>query len=263
MIYDTKITYYNDEIQLSCYNYKIIRKRDKEDEDIEQDSQYIKSIPSVDKQLTEAIIEARQIENNKRSMRRTVQTIYEYARSNSWDYFCTFTFDDSVDRYDFNLCKKKLLKFLNNFRNRFVKIEYIVVPELHKDGAIHFHGLIQGDLSEYLTPSFRSGAYHLVKWKNGISDFELCKDSNRAANYITKYITKDLCDISLKRYFVSQGCKRPKNFYVERDTENESIDEYILNNFPEYRMTYIHDVSFGELNEIQYIQLKKRGDNDE
>ena len=45
------------------------------------------------------------------SLSRTKQKVYQYARSNSWDWFVTFTFSDKkVNRYDYDECTKVLSK---------------------------------------------------------------------------------------------------------------------------------------------------------
>ena len=77
-----------------------------------------------------------------RSVRRAKQTIYEIARNGQWDWFVTLTLSpDQVNRYDYGECSKKVSKWLNNLRRTCQDMKYLVVPELHKDGAYHFHGL--------------------------------------------------------------------------------------------------------------------------
>lgn len=79
--------------------------------------------------------------NNNRAKNK----IYDYARSNQWEWFLTFTFSpEKVNRSDYDECKKKLTKWLNNMSNKFCdgQLKYLVVPELHKDMTNwHFHGL--------------------------------------------------------------------------------------------------------------------------
>ena len=73
--------------------------------------------------------------------------IYKLACNNKpWDYFVTFTFNsDKVDRYNFSEVSKKLSKWIDNIKQKYgcKDMGYIIVPEKHKDGAWHFHGLFK------------------------------------------------------------------------------------------------------------------------
>ena len=85
----------------------------------------------------------REEENKRRSVSRSKQTIYELARNGVWDWFVTLTFDGSkVDRYNYAEVTKKLSTWLNNLRKKSPDLQYLFVPEQHKDGAYHFHGLV-------------------------------------------------------------------------------------------------------------------------
>ncbi len=80
-------------------------------------------------------------ENAERALRRARAAVSDYARANKFSYFVTLTLDkEKVDRYDINASLRPLRWFLDNLVRRHGLI-YILVPELHKDGAIHFHGL--------------------------------------------------------------------------------------------------------------------------
>ena len=75
---------------------------------------------------------------------RSKNKIHDLARSETWEYFVTLTYHSSkTDRYDYNECLKKCRVWLNNQRRSYAQdLAYIFVPEKHKDGAYHFHGLI-------------------------------------------------------------------------------------------------------------------------
>ena len=69
--------------------------------------------------------------------------VYNYSLANDWDWFVTLTFDpQKVDRYNYSDCAKKLKNFIDVTRRKCPGLKYLFVPELHKDGAFHFHGLI-------------------------------------------------------------------------------------------------------------------------
>lgn len=139
------------------------------------------------------------------SIRRAKQKIYDIAMCNEFDYFITWTLDkEMIDRYDANLVSKKLKKFLNNMVVR-KELCYLVVPELHKDGAIHMHGLIAGRLrmvdSGRRLPDGRV-IFNMPEWKLGFSTaIELDNQKGRISSYIVKYVQKDFQKIFGNFYY--------------------------------------------------------------
>lgn len=211
---------------------------------------------------TPADFENRDALNQARSIRRSIQNIYMLTRANDWNYFSTFTFSDRDYRYDYVTCKQKFSKWMNNFRNRHAGIDYLAVPEQHKDGAWHFHCLIKGDLSSKLVKGVHTNRYILPHYKLGINEFEIVRDRYRVANYITKYITKDLLSKveNKQRYIYSAGLKRP--IITEHQiTDSYSLFQFIDGNFPEYTMTHQKTCEYAE-SFIQYIQLRKYDESD-
>lgn len=174
----------------------------------------------------------------RNSLNRTKQNIYKYSRQANWEYFITLTFDGAkVDRYDFDTCMKKAnIWFKNQRRLVAPDIKYLFVPEQHKDGAWHIHGVIC-DIGEIkLTDSGRVAIgkksyirtsknanyptiFNLSGWRFGFSTATKVKDKHKVATYITKYLTKDLCESTFgkKRYYRSRNIPEPeeKGFIVE------------------------------------------------
>lgn len=165
------------------------------------------------------------------SRKRSIDKIYSYCRCNTWDWFVTFTFaPGKVDRYNFDDCSQKLSKWLNHMRDRYCKgLKYIVVPEMHKDGAYHFHGLFsdcegldirdsgrkviqkykRGNRTCFKatdTPIYIVGRYHL-----GWTTATAVRSNERVTRYITKYVTKDLVYAvkGKRRYWVSKNLDVP------------------------------------------------------
>lgn len=163
--------------------------------------------------------------SNYVSKNRTINKIYEYAFSNSWDYFLTFTFaPDKVNRYDYDECYKKISKFMQNFKNRKCSsLKYLLIPEMHKDGAFHFHGLLSDIPDSFFVDSgLKSNGYTIYNfndYKLGFSTATKVSDTKRVSTYITKYITKEL-NINTKgkhRYLVSTNISKPnvtEEFYT-------------------------------------------------
>lgn len=182
----------------------------------------------------------------KNSLNRTKQNIYKYSRQANWEFFITLTFDESkVNRYDYDECMSKANKWFNNQKSRKAPdLKYLFVPEQHKDGAWHIHGIISdvGEMSfidsgrvaigekAYRRSDVNSKGvtiYNLSGWKFGFSTATKVRDKYKVASYITKYITKDLCASTFqkKRYYRSRNIPEPieKGFIVE----NQDIDSFI------------------------------------
>lgn len=86
-------------------------------------------------------VERKEVDN----MKRAVQTVYDLAKSNEWDWFITLTISKEIcDRYDYGKCSDEIIRFTRFMRDHGCR--WLIVPEQHKDGAYHFHGLVQGDL---------------------------------------------------------------------------------------------------------------------
>ena len=183
------------------------------------------------KEFESVEIEAQRKAHSQRvSVTRSKNKIHDLARSETWEYFVTLTYDSSkTDRYDYNACLSKCRKWLNNQRSRYAQdLAYIFVPEKHKDGAYHFHGLVAnvgnmkfddsgkvaiGKNAVTRTEKNKSypTIYNLGGWRFGWSTATKVKDSFKATNYITKYVTKDICaDLKGKhRYIASKNLHEP------------------------------------------------------
>lgn len=153
----------------------------------------------------------------QRSVRRARKAVVDLARSNEWAYFVTLTLSpDRVDRYDFSAIWRHLRHWLDNCVRR-KGLAYILVPEHHKDGAIHFHGFFNDALkatdsgtmsipgrkapvrvrSEAQRAAFeRMGGhavYNLPDWGWGFSTaIRLYGERDAAIHYVCKYIGKEM-----------------------------------------------------------------------
>lgn len=73
------------------------------------------------------------------SRRRARRRIFDYIVCNDFDCFVTLTLDGSlIDRDNYSAVIKKLSTYLDN-RVRRNGLIYVGVPELHKNGGLHFH----------------------------------------------------------------------------------------------------------------------------
>lgn len=141
------------------------------------------------------------------SIKRAKDKIFDIAFVNSslWQFFITLTLDKTkIDRYDKKEINKRLKSWLHNMSTNY-NLNYLIIPEYHKDGAIHFHGLISGDdlrLSYVGLDKKGRELYNLDSWRLGFSSC-VRLDDNRAAvsSYITKYVTKDTSKILGNVYY--------------------------------------------------------------
>lgn len=172
-------------------------------------------------------------EHNKRSSyKRTKNKIYQLSRQCNWRYFVTLTFDnEKVDRYDFDKCMKKAHNWFHNLRRKAPDLQFLFVPEQHKDGAWHIHGLIANvDNISFVDSGIRDKGkivYNMSDWHFGWSTATKVWSIRKASSYITKYITKEMCDVTKgkRRYYHSRNIPKPKETNVLLSPEK--IDEYI------------------------------------
>lgn len=151
------------------------------------------------------------------SISRTKRVIKDYARNNDFDYFVTLTFDTKkVDSSNQALVLSATQRYTRMLRQQGIK--YLIVPEYHADGhKIHLHALIKGSMllqdSGKLDKSKRT-IYNVPSWHFGYSTAIKISNENdstlKIANYIVKYITKDLLiNFDKKRYWISNGLTKP------------------------------------------------------
>lgn len=170
---------------------------------------------------TAAILEALNADEKlQESLSRSKRNITDLILCNPFEYFCTFTFNaDKVDRYNYDTCQKKLRKFFNNFKSRYAPdFKYLIIPEFHKDGAIHFHGVCSG----FSDGELKENSFGYLDWERyrksfGFFNCSKIRNYNACAFYVSKYVTKDLVSVGKGRavYMCSVGLNRPKLIYDE------------------------------------------------
>lgn len=155
-------------------------------------------------------------ENQERSLRRTQAEIADLIECNDFQWFGTLTLDPKkLDRYDSEKVKLKVKNFLDNLRRISPEVKYLLVPERHKDGALHFHALF-AHLNAQMSDSGRKyrgqPIYNLKAYRLGFSNFTEIRDLQKTANYCRKYITKELIaeNKHSKRYWASKNLARPQ-----------------------------------------------------
>jgi hypothetical protein len=176
----------------------------------------------------------------------------DLAECNEFDKFATFTFDPKKHPLckDYEYAKKIIIKWLKNQQLTHGSFRYILVPERQSSGNIHFHALLGGFTGKYYKTNIRNKGrkderqcYKIKSWETryGFADMEDISYKQRAANYIAKYINKDMTRTHTpesegmdkhtqiiqkngKRYFSSKGLNKPTRKY------NEHLDHVISEN---------------------------------
>jgi len=165
-------------------------------------------------------------EDREASIRKSKTKIADIVECNKWDLWLTFTFDPkkvAPDNHEEG--RRRLTKWLENQQKRHGKMQYILVPEHHKSGALHFHILMQGFKGKLIEGRNAKKGGTLLKTKsgkqiwvvkswsrtNGWANGVYVDNHPKLASYLTKYITKDMPLLpGKKRYWASKGVKRPQ-----------------------------------------------------
>ncbi|MCI8934496.1 MAG: hypothetical protein HFE80_08330 [Clostridiaceae bacterium] len=177
--------------------------------------------------------------DRKRSARRARARVFDLAMCSDLDYFVTLTLDPArIDRFDMAALIRRMRSWLDN-RVRRKGLAYILVPELHQDGAIHLHGLINNALQivDSGVKHSRQGpqgpewydVYNLPDWKLGFSTaIQLHGDRKKAVNYVCKYITKcaEKGKIGGRFYYSGGDLREPETEYLDAPWFGPSRPDY-------------------------------------
>lgn len=188
-------------------------------------------------------------EKLSQSVSRARSMVLQYALCNEWDYFFTGTIDKSkFDRFNLDLFYSSLSQWIRDMRKKYgSRIQFLFIPEQHKDGAWHIHGLLSGiprdRLSEFPDlpfPAFqrlRSGGF--LNWPDYAAKFGFCslgliRDPVAVSFYIIKYICKDLDGRSMEwgrhLYFHSRPLRKAEKasevYYYSQDLSSMCTNDY-------------------------------------
>lgn len=164
------------------------------------------------------------------ALSRARSVFYQLAMCNDWDFFFSGTLSSDLrDRYDLFSFRNDFAQFVRDLRKRpgYENLAYVLIPERHKDGAWHMHGLISGlpeSALSYFVPGVHpqklvDGGYR--NWGDYGARFGYCslghiRDSEAVAAYLTKYLTKDMAssvqDVGGHTYYCTRGLKRSVSF---------------------------------------------------
>lgn len=214
-----------------------------------------------------------------RSLRRTRQRISDVIACNRFDLWCTFTFNckkcpvdchnnpcscprDLCRRFDPDICKLRISNWLERQKHDNKDFTYIIVPEFHKNGALHFHAFIKHFNAQLVDTKKVDNGHNVYRFKNYTLGFsyvidissESDENHNKIASYMQKYITKDMPQFhGKKRYFVSQNLNRPDS--VVNGVEKFGLHSLIRGHKPDI-MTDRFEVQYHPLHGIDLSNRK-------
>lgn len=189
----------------------------------------------------------------QRSMRRARSRVRRLALSNDFKWFVTLTLSpEKVDRYD----AAQVVRKLNNWCSNQVKrrgLKYILVPERHKDGAIHFHGFFS-DALEAVASGHRDKhghmIYNLPGWALGFTAaIECYGDYAGAVAYVCKYIGKQGDKPAGRWYYSGGDLRQPVEIFGEispRDLQEEFGERVFVFNVPGAIMAVCNGIKVNE-----------------
>ena len=188
-----------------------------------------------------------------RAVRRAKAQVRDIALCTKFRYFVTLTLspDKVSSRYDMSEVTRHLNAWLDNQVRR-KGLAYVLVPERHKDGAIHFHGFFNDaleavDSGTIIPPgggrprkprSKAQGAqwlaegghkvYNLPAWGWGYTTaIELYGEYSKAVGYVCKYIGKDTAagKIGGRWYYSGGELGHPQVVYCDMSLEELAQEE--------------------------------------
>lgn len=168
-------------------------------------------------------------EDTERAMRRARGKLRRIALSNSFRWFVTLTIDPSkVDSHDGAAVVKKLNAWCSNMVQR-KGLCYVLVPERHKKGGIHFHGFFN-DCVEAVDSGHKDRQghtiYNLPQWSLGFTTaIELYDDYQKAVAYVCKYIGKQGEKPAGRWYYSGGNLQAPQVEYCDLSSR-ELLEQY-------------------------------------
>lgn len=177
--------------------------------------------------------------DQERSMRRAAGRVRDLALCNGFRWFVTLTLDPAkIDRHDMEALTHVLNRWSDN-RVRRKGLRYILVPERHKDGAIHLHGFFNDALplvdsgtvslpggkprkprsrkqrEEWLSAGGKI-VYNIPDWSLGFSTaLQLTGDYHAAVAYVCKYVRKQQEKIGGRWYYSGGKLQEPEVSYLD------------------------------------------------
>ena len=182
--------------------------------------------------------------------------VLQYALCNPWQYFFTGTLNpERWDRNSLDSFMTALSQKIRDWRKTYgFKLDVLLVPEHHKDGTWHVHGLVNN------LPAWEVGNFYrlnlsavglgwvfparlcdgnFLNWYDFCFEFGYCslapiRDPVATAFYMSKYVSKDLSqrsdELGKHLYFHSRPLKKAEKasevYFYNQQLEKLCINDY-------------------------------------
>jgi len=191
------------------------------------------------------------LDNREKSLKRAKNEIRRLINANIdiLDKFITLTF--SKNETDLNYCNYEFNKFIKRLKYKYGDIEYIVVVEFQKRGAVHYHLLC--NLGYVRNSTLRE------IWGNGFVKINRIDRVDNLGAYVTKYMQKDMNDERLqgrKSYFRSKGLKKPIVYTTKKEVESLAVS--LLHDLQPVYQNIVNSEYTGLTTYTQYNLIKSR-----
>ncbi len=182
-------------------------------------------------------------ENRKKVAQRARATVRRMVNANpQLNKFLTLTYAENMT--DINIARYDFDKFIKRLKTRYKKLQYIVVPEFQKRGAIHFHLLCN-------LPFINAKDLEKI-WSKGFIRINRIDNVDNVGAYVTKYMSKDNLDdrlIGKKCYSMS------KDLNISQEiTKQEEIEE-IETTLENVKRIYTAEFDSDYYGKVTYTQI--------
>lgn len=204
----------------------------------------------------------RQAESIRTSISRSVRMVRELAACNPWQFFVTITLSPAnwQNRYTPDGLQDVIKAMTRRWRRKHKDgsaycpdFKYLLIPEMHKNGAIHLHGFVNHmppaecipytmadvnsskQLPKKICDKVRAGEtiYHSPTWEKlfGYNTFEPISDLDKASSYVVKYVSKEIGSTPFKmRYWSSRKLSRATRiatyYFPDSSDYSQQLNDY-------------------------------------
>lgn len=187
------------------------------------------SLPVFDTKAKDYYVNDKILTKRDNNLIRAKTKVKDLIYCNDFMYFITITVNPKYNRYDLTSIRKLVnhrIRTARQFTGK--RLHFLFIPEQHKNGAWHLHGVISGDYADFITDNeylfYTCSIFNSI----GFNSVSKIKDIDRVGAYITKYITKEMDKIHKFRhtYFASHGLNRPvliKSFLYNNEYFNHQF----------------------------------------
>lgn len=188
-------------------------------------------------------------EDIERAQRRARAKLRRLALANEFKWFVTLTIDPKkIDSFDEKAVVKRTGQWCSNQVKR-RGLKYVLVPEHHKSGRIHFHGFFTDVFPVVDSGIVDAGGhriYNLPAWDYGFTTaIELYGEYSSAVGYVCKYIGKEAEKIGGRWYYSGGALAQPREEFVDISADD------LVEMFPEHWKKEVPGGVFAGINGVK------------